>query len=135
MDIIVSEYIYDGLKKYNVMKQSPYGNDVVDEEPLDPVYPLTIISEIRNTANARYNTPYDKLSSVGYAVDIYAQAKGSISKKQIAREIAEIVDEYMTNIGLLRVGFVPDGLVRDASLYRITMTYSGNLHENRRTII
>lgn len=135
MDILAAEYIYEGLKKYNSTQGNPYGNKVVDEEPLDPVYPITIISEIRNKATAAYNTPYERVASVGYAIDIYAQTKGKISKKQIARELAEVADKYMTNIGLLRIGFVPDGLVRDASLYRITMTYSGNLHENRRTMI
>lgn len=135
MDILAAEYIYKGLKQYNSTQGNPYGNEVVDEEPLDPVYPITIISEIRNKATATYNTPYERVASVGYAIDIYAQTKGKISKKQIARELAEVADKYMTNIGLLRIGFVPDGLVRDASLYRITMTYSGNLHENRRTMI
>ena len=135
MDIYASDLIYKGLKSYNEQFGKPYGNEVVDEEPLDPIYPLTIIQEIRNTQNPLYRNPNECVSSIGLSVEIYAQNMGEKSKKQIAREISKFVDEYMSSIGLERSGFVPDGLVRDASLHRIVMTYTGNLHENTRRII
>lgn len=135
MDIYASELIYKGLKSYNEQKGKPYGNEVVDEEPLDPIYPLTIIQEIRNVQNPFYRNPIESVSSIGFSVEIYAQNMGDKTKKQIAREISKFVDEYMSAIGLERSGFVPDGLVRDASLHRIIMTYTGNLHENTRRII
>jgi hypothetical protein len=96
---------------------------------------LIMISEIRNTANPSYNTPFERVASIGFSVDIYAQSQGDISKKTIARELAKLADEYMSAINLLRSGFVPDGLVRDASLHRIIMTFTGSLHENTRRII
>lgn len=135
MDIYASELIYESLKSYNESKGKPYGNEVVDEEPLDPIYPLTIIREIRNIQNPLYRNPMELVSNIGFSVEIYAQSMGEKSKKQIAREISKFVDKYMSSIGLERSGFVPDGLVRDASLHRIIMTYTGNLHENTRRII
>lgn len=135
MDIIASDLIYKGLKEFIESKGNPYGCSVVDEEPLDPIYPIIVIHEIRNSANSRYNTPFERIASIGFSVEIYAQTMGEISKKQIARELAKLADEYMSAINLLRSGFVPDGLVRDASLHRIIMTYTGNLHENTRRII
>ena len=135
MDIQAYDYIYEGLKAYVASKENHYGCTVVDEEPLDPIYPLIIISEIRNLSNASFNTCFDRVSSIGYSIDIYAQTMGEKTKKQIARELAKLADEYMTNQHFDRVGFVPDGLVRDASLHRIIMTFTGNLHENTRRII
>ena len=135
MDIVTSDLIYKGLKDYIASKGNPYDCAVVDEEPYEPTYPLIIISEIRNTANPSYNTPIERVSSIGYSLNIYAQSMGEVSKKQIARELAKLADEYMSAINLLRSGFVPDGLVRDNSLHRIVSTYVGNLHENTRRII
>lgn len=135
MDILASDLIYNGLKEFIASRGNPYGCSVVDEEPYEPTYPLIIISEIRNTANPSYNTPFEQISSIGYSLNIYAQTMGEISKKQIARELAKLADEYMSAINLLRSGFVPDGLVRDNSLHRIIATYVGNLHENTRRII
>ena len=135
MDILTSDLIYNGLKEFIASRGNPYDCAVVDEEPYEPTYPLIVIHEIRNTANARYNTPFERVASIGFSVEIYAQSMGEISKKQIARELAKLADEYMSAINLLRSGFVPDGLVRDASLHRIIMTYTGNLHENTRRII
>lgn len=135
MDIFAYDYIYEGLKAYVARQGNPYGCTVVDEVPLDPIYPLIIISEIRNVANTSFNTCFDRVSSIGYSIDIYAQTMGEKTKKQIARELAALANEYLSTIGLVRSGFVPDGLVRDASLHRIIMTFTGNLHENSRRII
>ena len=135
MDIEASDLIYEGLKSYNEDIGAPYGNTVVDEEPLDPVYPLTIIREIRNNQNPQYRNPRELVSSIGYSVEIYAQSMGDKTKKQIARELAKIANDYMSVIGFERSGFIPDGLVRDASLHRIIMTFTANLHENTRRII
>ena len=135
MDIYASELIYDGLKSYNERKGKPFGNEVVDEEPLDPIYPLTIIQETRNVQNPNYRNPMELVSSIGFSVEIYAQDTGDKTKKQVARELAKLAFDYMTAIGFEQSGFVPDGLVRDASLHRIIMTFTGNLHENSRRII
>lgn len=135
MDILAYEYMLQGLKDYNATIEQNYGNVVVATPPTNPTYPLTIFDEIRNVANPRYNSCYERVSSVGYRADIYAKTKGSVSKQIIARRIAQEVDRYLTNVGLTRVSFNVSELENDSSIYHIIMTYSGNLHENRRKLI
>ena len=135
MDILAYEYMLQGLKDYNATIEQNYGNTVVATPPTNPTYPLTVFDEIRNVANANYNTCYERVASVGYRADIYAKTKGNVTKQTIARKIAQEVDNYLTNIGLTRVSFNVSGLENDSSIYHIIMTYSGNLHENRRNLI
>ena len=135
MDILAYEYILQGLKDYNATIEQNYGNVVVATPPNNPTYPLTVFDEIRNIANPNYNSCYERVASVGYRADIYAKTKGSVSKQIIARRIAQEVDRYLTNVGLTRVSFNVSELENDNSIYHIIMTYSGNLHENRRNLI
>lgn len=135
MDIFAYDYILQGLKDYNATIEQNYGNVVVATPPANPTYPLTLFDEIRNVANVNYNSAYDRVASVGYRADIYAKTKGSVSKQIIARKIAQEVDKYLTNVGLTRVSFNVSELENDSSIYHIIITYSGNLHENRRKLI
>lgn len=136
MDIVVYDDILNGLKEYNRNLAQNYGNNIVGIAPIKPTYPLTVFDEIRNQANAAYNTPYDKVSSLGYRVDIFAKTKGNITKQSIARKLAKDIDNFLTNhVGLLQVSWNINELENDSSIYKITLTYSANLHENRRTII
>lgn len=135
MDIFAYDYILQGLKDYNATIEQNYGNVVVSTPPNNPTYPLTVFDEIRNVANPNYNSCYERVASVGYRADIYAKTKGSVSKQIIARIIAQEVDRYFTNVGLTRVSFNVSELENDSSIYHIIMTYSGNLHENRRNLI
>jgi hypothetical protein len=135
MDIYAYDYILRGLVEYNKAKGKPRGNVVVPYPTTDTTYPHTVLEEIRNVANPRYNTCYDRVASVGYRADIYAKTKGIISKQMIARECAKVADEYLTSIGLTRVSFNVNEMENDSAVYHIIMTYSGNLHENRRKLI
>lgn len=135
MDILAYEYMLQGLKDYNATIEQNYGNVVVSTPPTNPTYPLTVFDEIRNVANPNYNSCYERVASVGYRADIYAKTKGSVSKQIIARRIAQEVDRYLTNVGLTRVSFNVSELENDSSIYHIIITYSGNLHENRRKLI
>ena len=135
MDIFAYDYMLQGLKDYNATIEQNYGNVVVATPPANPTYPLTVFDEIRNVANPNYNSCYERVSSVGYRADIYAKTKGSVSKQIIARRIAQEVDRYLTNVGLSRVSFNVSELENDSSIYHIIITYSGNLHENRRKLI
>ena len=135
MDILAYEYMLQGLKDYNATIEQNYGNVVVATPPNNPTYPLTVFDEIRNVANPNYNSCYERVASVGYRADVYAKTKGSISKQIIARRIAQEVDRYLTNVGLTRVSFNVSELENDSSIYHIIITYSGNLHENRRKLI
>ena len=135
MDILAYEYMLQGLKDYNATIEQNYGNVVVATPPNNPTYPLTVFDEIRNVANPNYNSCYERVASVGYRADVYAKTKGSVSKQIIARRIAQEVDRYLTNVGLTRVSFNVSELENDSSIYHIIISYSGNLHENRRNLI
>lgn len=135
MDIITYNYLYDGLVDLNEKSGKPRGNAVVHYPPKEPTYPLTVFDEIRNISNPSFNTPFDRVASVGYMARIYAKTKGKIDKQTIAREIAQMVDKYCTYCGLTRISYNANESVNDSSIYEIIMTYSGNLHENRRKFI
>ena len=135
MDILAYEYLYEGMKKYNEENGKPHGNAVVGYAPKSPTYPLTVFDEIRNTANSAYNTCFDRVSSTGYSVRISAKKKGNVEKQTIAREIAQFIDRYLTSFNLTRISYNSNPSVNDDSIYEIIMTYSGNLHENRRKFI
>lgn len=135
MDIKAYEYMFNGLTEYNNSVAQNYGNVIVKYPTTDTTYPHTIFTEIRNTANPNYNGCFERVANVGYRVDIYAKTKGNVPKSSIAREIALIVDKYLTNIGLTRVSFNAIELENKASIYHIIMTYSGNLYENKRKLI
>lgn len=135
MDILVYDYLYEGLKDFNEKSGKPRGNTIVRYAPENPTYPLTVIGEIRNVANTSFNTRFDRVSSMGYSIRIYAKSKGKMDKQTIAREVAQMVDNYMTSCGLNRVSFNANESINDDSIFEIIMTYSGNLHENRRNFI
>lgn len=141
MDILAYDYILQGLTDYNKSVDENYGNVIYSGIPKlnknqTIPFPLTIFQEIRNVANPSYNTCHDRVSSVGYRADIYAKDKGTkVNKLTIARSVAKVVDEYLTAIGLTRVSFNVSENENDGSVYHIIMTYSGNLHENRRKFI
>ncbi len=135
MDILAYNYLYDGLVDFNEKSGKPRGNTIVNYAPEKPTFPLTTFDEIRNVANTSYNTCFERVASTGYSVRIYAKTKGNITKQQIAREIAQMVDKYLTYCGLNRISYNANESLNDDSIYEIIMTYSGNLHENRRNFI
>ena len=135
MDIFTYDCVLEGLKRHNKKAKQNYGNSVVSYAPKEPTFPLTVLSEIRNVANPLHNTCYERVASVGYSVRIYAQTKGNKNKQTIARVCAQIADEYMSGIGLLRISYNYNESVNEDGLAEIVMTYSGNLHENRRKFI
>lgn len=140
MDIKAYEYIYNGLKNYNEKKGKPYGNKVLQKPPIpnkdnQVKYPITIISEIRNVDDANFNTPFDRVSNLGYKISVFAKRKGEIESLLIAREISKLANDYMSNIGLKRVSYSDFDLENDGSIHAIIMNFTGNLHENTRRII
>lgn len=134
MDIVAYSDMLDGLIEYNKTVKNNYGNKIVRYPTTDTTYPHTVFQEIRNVANANYNTCYERVSSVGYRVDIFAKTKAKIGKDEIARNIAKLCDDYLTAIGLTRVSFNINDLENDSSIFHIIMTYSGQLNEYRRKL-
>lgn len=135
MDILTYEYLKDGLENYNEKYGKPYGNAVVGKAPKNPTYPLTIFNEIRNVATD-INSVADRVASTGYSVKIEAKNKGTkIDNQTIAREVAQFVNRYLEFFNLKRISYNENTSINDNSIYEIIMTYSGNLHENRRKFI
>lgn len=138
MDILCYEDMLQGLKDYNNSLSENYGNTVTRTRTYDTKYPLTVFSEIRNVSNPNYKSIFDRVSSVGYMVKIYAKTKGKIDKSIIARSISKIIDDFIYNVSkgkLTRSSFNANEAINDNSLYEIIVTYTGNLHENKRKFI
>jgi hypothetical protein len=134
MDILTYEYLFEGLVAFNEKSGKPRGNIIVHFPTTNTTYPHTVLDEIRNVGTD-FNSNFDRVGSVGYAVRIYAKTKGKIDKQTIAREVAQMVDNYMRHFKLSRISYNANERVNDNSIYEIIMTYSGNLHENRRKFI
>ncbi len=117
MDILAYEYLKNGMEAYNADNGKPHGNAIVGYAPKTPTYPLTIFSEIRNTANASYNTCFERVASVGYSVRINAKTKGKADKQTIAREIAQFIDRYLSSFNLTRISYNENPSVNDDSIY------------------
>jgi hypothetical protein len=136
MNIGVYDDILDGLTEYNEIHSTEnYGNSVVPFATSKPTYPYTVFDEIRNMPT-RYNSCHDKVSSLGYKVEIYAKTEGNITKQTIARKIAKLMDDFLSGIvGLKQVSFNANPLINDASIYQIIITYENSFHENRARFI
>ena len=134
MDILAYEYLKEGLKDFNEKSGKPYGNVIVSYPTSKTTYPHTVFDEIRNVGT-NLNSDFDRVGSVGYSVRVYAKTKGNVDKQKIAREVAQMCDNYLRHFKLSRVSFNANESVNDNSIYEIIMTYSGNLHENRRNFI
>ena len=135
MDILAYDYMLQGLTEHNAKRGKPFNNVVVPYPTKETTFPHIVLEEIRNVANPLFNTAYDRVASVGYRADIYAKKKGNITRQQIARACAQVADEYLTAIGLTRVSYNVQEMENEGAIYHIIMTYSGNLHENRRKMI
>lgn len=141
MDNKVYFDILNGLKEYNKSLSENYGNAIYSLPPkLDKdqnlKFPITRFSQIRNIANANYNTCYERVSSLGFSLDIFAKDNGTKKlRNEIALDLAEKLDAFLTEIGLLRISYNEFDLEAQGSIYRISMTYSANLNEYRRKFI
>ena len=139
MDIKLYNDILEGLKKWNEAEGKPFGNSVAKMQTTETKYPLTVFEEINNTANGQFATCYDRLSTLGYRLTVYAKdsRKGEVKtdKQEVARQIAQKMNEFLTDyVGLHQMGFSPKPMLNDNSIYQIDLTYAADLHENRRRI-
>lgn len=137
MDIGIYDGIYQGLSDYLTANASNcYNVKLVHFPATTPTYPYVIFDEIRNIqGKLSFGDIPDNSSNLGYRVNIYAKTKGSKSKLDIARTVAQYVDNYCTNIGLKRVSYGQDPRIADSELYGVIMTYNANLYDNRKKIV
>ena len=134
MDIIAYEDLKNGLKVFNDKMGKLHGNIIVSYPTSKTTYPHTVFDEIRNVATTM-DSDFERVASTGYSARIYAKTKGNIDKQTIAREVAQMVDKFLSSFNLKRISFNANESMNDNSIYEIVMTYSGNLHENRRKFI
>jgi hypothetical protein len=139
MDITIYDDILEGLKAYNEKIGKPYGNSVASMQTTDTRYPLTVLSEINNTADRIFNTCRERLSTLGYRLTVYAKdsrkAENKADKRTVARQIAQKMNEFLTDyVGLHQIGFSERPLLNDNSIFQVDLTYAADFHENRRTI-
>ena len=130
--------LLSGLKAYNNSLDENHGNIIHSISPQfgkdrKISFPLTIFKEIRNTPVPSINSHRERVASVGYRLDIFAQDKGAnYSKFKIARDIAEFVDKFMSDCaGLLRVSYNENDLENNGAIEHITLVYSGYFDETR----
>lgn len=145
MDITVYQKIYEALElaldKYNA--ESSYRVALSRYAPQDPEYPLIIFEEVRNQPQGRYYGARERLSSLGYKVDIFARTKAVLdendeldmryNKQSIAREIMQFVVDFMQDkIGLQLISNNPfDNVGVNGELYQITLVFQQIYHENK----
>lgn len=135
MDIQVYNNIYSGLQTYIAEKGNPYGVTVVNDVTTDTKYPFIFIEEPTNTPYNDYERGYERVSLNTYRVEVFAKNKNKVSKQQIARELAQLVDNFMIMIGLNRTSSNANTPTMDGALYRYTSMYNGYWHENRNRFI
>lgn len=137
--MIITKYdeIFNRLTEYNSNNAAiNFGNVIVPYATQNPTYPYTVVDEISNIPYNRYELGKDEMSSVIYKVDIYAKTIGANTKQNICRVIADQLDEFLRRtVGLKRTSFNVIPLENDASIYHITMVYSGTIHNYRNKFI
>lgn len=142
MDNKVYNFMLNGLKEYNKSIPENYGASVYSLPPKldsqqDLKFPIVRFYQVGDTQNPNYKSPFDRVSSKRFALDIFAKDKGTKKlRNEIALDLAEKFDAFLSdNCGLLRVSYNEFDLEANGSIYRITMTYSGNYLENKQRFI
>lgn len=139
MDIQTYEYVLSGLKEYNAQLEQNYGNTIYETPPrLDKNrqinFPLSIFQETQNNESETFNTCFERISNLSFVLEIYAKSKGKLLHQTIVRDLAQLLNTYLTSIGLRRMSF-NTMIYDDGNICRGVLVYSGNLQENKRRFI
>ena len=152
MDITVYDKLYEALKvdleKFNA--KSGFNAQICTYAPDKPKYPLIIFSEVRNQPNNYFYGGREKVSSLGYRVDIFAKTapvtttvttkgakpktvKPAVNKQQTCRELMQFVTDFMEN----KMGFelisnnYNDSAGTQGELYQQMLVFQQNYYENK----
>lgn len=144
MDITVYDKLYEALEialnEFNT--KSGFKAQISPYAPDEPKYPLIILSEARNQPHSQYNGIRQRVSSLGYKVDIYAKTsiitlpnkkKTTLNKQQICRELMQFITDFMqVKIGLNLISNNNfDSVGTQGELYQITLVFQQNYYENK----
>lgn len=139
MDITVYDKLYEALSKTinDFNTTSSYKVSVVQSAPNEPKYPLIVFSEPTNQPRGKYYGSRERISTLGYMVEIIAKAIKGKTKKQVCREIMQYVCDFMQNtigIGLISKNeFDREGT--QGELCRIVLVFQRPFFENKETFI
>lgn len=144
MDITVYDKLYEALEtalqEFNTA--SGFGANISPYSPDEPKYPLIILTEVRNQPRSRFYSVRERVSSLGYRVDIFAKTllitkpdktKKPHTKQQICRQIMQFVTEFME----YKLGFDLisnnsfDSVGTQGELYQITLVFQQDYLENK----
>jgi hypothetical protein len=135
MDIQIGNDIFEALKHYSKEIGSPYDCEIVQYPPSSPTFPLVVFDEINNLESQTYRSNFDRISTLGYRLDVFAKPKDGVDKRTIAREVAKKLNDFLTKyVGLTQLSFNVMPQINHNSIYQITITYLARLHENRKSI-
>lgn len=144
MDITVYDKLYEAfeiaLQEFNA--ESGFKAELSGYSPDSPKYPLLILSEVRNQPYSPFIGIKERVSSLGYRVDIFAKTsiitlpdkkKTTMNKQQICRKLMEFVNNFMqVKIGLNLISNNSfDSVGTQGELYQITLVFQQNYYENK----
>lgn len=144
MDITVYDKLYEALKialnEFN--DASGFKANISPYSPDEPSYPLFILTEVRNQPHSQYNGIRQRVSSLGYKVDIFAKTmlvtqpnkkKEVVNKQQICRQLMQFITDFMqVKIGLNLISNNNfDSVGTQGELYQITLVFQQNFYENK----
>lgn len=139
MDITVYDKLYEAVERaittFNAT--SAYKVALAHYAPNEPKYPLVILTENRNQPLTRYYGSRERISSLGYTVEIYAKTYKGKTKQQVAREIMQFVVDFMQNEIKIRLisNNEFDSTDQKREIYRIVLVFQRPFYENKETFI
>lgn len=139
MDITVYDKLYEAVEKAitDFNAKSGYKVALAHYAPNSPQYPLVMLYENRNQPLTRYYGSRERISSLGYTVEIYAKTVKGKTKQQVAREIMQFVVDFMQNE--IKIGLISnnefDSTDQKREIYRIVLVFQRPFYENKETFI
>ena len=139
MDITVYDKLYEALDAAitDFNSTAKYKVALAHYAPNSPQYPLVVLYENRNQPYGRYSGSRERISSLGYTVEIYAKTKAPFTKQDICRQIMQFVVDFMQNkigIGLISNNSF-DNVGTQGELYRIVLVFQRPFYENKEHFI
>lgn len=133
MDITVKKTILDGLTDYmaGIPLQTGLTLSVVGKAPYSPTYPMLKLSEARNLPMPMGYDYRQRISSLGYEVNIYMPNDELYDKEEVVRTIMFYSNQYLSDIVGLRMVSMN---YFDDEPYRGQAMYSCVYFENKKII-
>lgn len=139
MDITVYDKLYEAVEKAitEFNKTTGYKVAFAHYAPNSPQYPLVMLYENINQPRGGYRGSRERISTLGYTVEIYAKTAKGKTKQTICREIMQFIVDFMQDeigIGLISNNSF-DNVGTQGELYRIVLVFQRPFFENKETFI